>query len=234
MIRRCAFLLLLGVLALLTYDSLSTDVYRWDLTVTERVQSVGAERFAPSLQRLSGVAVMVEGALAILAVVAWLWFKGWRTEAFCVILVGILDLFNLFIRDLIARPRPTSDLVFVLSDPQYGYSFPSGSAMHIAMFGGIIIYFSRYVVKPGRLRTALWVLVSLCIAAVGVWLVYAGRHWPSCVLGGYVYGAFFLWVLLWGYHKYVAWRRAYPKGYIPKEKLPALARPFAWIMTTIY
>ena len=173
----------------------------------------------------------------MLVVTGWLWLKGWRAEALFVAGVGLFDALNAPLRYFIGRPRPGSDLVVVLSEPQgwpTAFGFPSGSAMHVIMFCGIIIYLSRHVFRPSPLRSAAWVLLSLYTAMVGIWVVYAGRHWMSDVLGGYVYGALFLWVLVWTYHKYVAWRRAYPKEHVPTERLPTLARPFAWIVTTIY
>jgi membrane-associated phospholipid phosphatase len=78
------------------------------------------------------------------------------------------------------------------------------------------------------------VLLGVYIPIVGVWLVYDGRHWTSDVLGGYVYGAFYLTVLVWAYRRYIAWRRSYPRSNVPVEELPAAARPFAWILRTLY
>ena len=54
------------------------------------------------------------------------------------------------------------------------------------------------------------------------------------IIGGYLYGAFFLTIIIWGYRRYVTWRRAYPKEGIPTEKLPAIIRPFGWGFNLIY
>ena len=224
----------MAVLAFLTFEALTTERFSWDLAVTEWVQSVDAEMLlGPIPDHINKMGVLGLSGVMGAAVIAWLWFKGWRTEAVFVALVGIADLLNPLLRDLIGRPRPTPNLIIVDTVP-HGFSFPSGTSMHVIMFGGIIIYLSRYVLEPSRLRTTLWVLLSLYIPIMGLWLVYCGLHWPSDVLGGYVYGAFFLWVLVWGYHKYTTWRRAYPKECLPRERLPTVVRPLAWIVRMIH
>ncbi len=147
--------------------------------------------------------------------------------------IFIPDAFNVALREIIGRPRPSSDLVMVFGGPQ-GSSFPSGYALHVILFCGFLIYLFKYVLKPGRLRTLLWVLFGIYIPTVGVWLIYDGRHWTSDVLGGYVYGAFYLVILIWIYSKYTTWRRKYPKDNIPIEELPTLLRPFRWFLQLVY
>jgi len=175
---------------------------------------------------------LVAGALGI-AVAGWLWLKGWRAEALFLLLVSIPDFFNIYLRAFIARPRPASAPLDFFGG-SLGYSFPSGTALHYILFCGFIIYLSRSLINPGFLRFALWALLGLFIPVIGIYLVYDGRHWPSDVLGAYVYGAFYLVILVWCYQKYVTWRRSYPQNHIPAEKLPALARPFAWMLRIIY
>ncbi|MBM4462562.1 MAG: phosphatase PAP2 family protein [Chloroflexi bacterium] len=227
--QKCGFGLLLATLALLTYGALTTDRFSWDLTLTRWIQSVDVGPIA-NLNNRMGV-MGVSGVVGV-AVIAWLWLRGWRAEAAFVALVGVADLLNPLLRYLIGRPRPTPDLVDVYREVE-PFSFPSGTAMHVIMFCGMLVYLSGYVLKPGRLRTAVRVLLIAYVPLMGVWVIERGCHWPSDVLGGYVYGAFFLVILIWGYRKYVAWRRRYPRNYVPREKLPALIQPLAWVVRVI-
>jgi len=168
-----------------------------------------------------------------LIVIACLWFKGWRAEAVFVGFVGVADLLNPLFREVIGNPRPTSEFITVYRSP-VDFSFPSGTAMHVVMFSGVLIYLSMHLMKAGWLRNVICGIMGLWIPIMGVWLIYRGAHWPSDVLGGYVYGAVFLCIIIWSYQKYIAWRRSLPKEHIPLEKLPSLFQPFAWIARIVY
>lgn len=246
---KIAFAFLVGLLAFLTYEALTTDYFSWDLTIAEWIQS----RDAGSIAEYNGRMGIV-GAAGVfgLLVIIWLWFKGWRAEAAFVGIVGITDLINPLLREVIGRPRPDPDvnpnvvfhneisdfsnidpIVMIYREPT-DFSFPSGTAMHVVMFCGILIYFSHRVLKPSVLRTIIQVLLFLWIPLMGVWLIYRGVHWPSDVFGGFVYGAVFLWLIVWGYQKYVTWRRSRPKKEIYREQLPFLVRPITWIIRILY
>jgi undecaprenyl-diphosphatase len=227
------FLLLLGTLAYLTYAGLTIDRFSWDLSTTRWFQKVDPDTLGPIPDILFYLGLKGVGGAAIGIAVIWLWLKGWRAEAFFMLLILIPDAFNIPLREIIGRPRPSADLVIVFGGPQ-GSSFPSGYALHVTLFCGFLIYLFRYVLRRGFIRTFLWALLGVYIPIVGLWLVYDGRHWTSDVLGGYVYGAFYLVILIWAYRRYVLWRRRYPRHDIPVEELSSLCRPFARILKILY
>ncbi len=106
------FLTLLGVLALLTYFALITDRLPGDLAIVLWVQGLAdPEKLGPIPNLLFWMGVMGVAGAVIVAACGWLWFKGHRTEAVFLALVGIPDLINVPLRDLIGRPRPTIELV---------------------------------------------------------------------------------------------------------------------------
>lgn len=228
--RRCIFVLIVAFLLFLTIEALITDYFSWDLTISEWVQSNDVGSVAEYDNRMG-----VAGAAGVLGIIiiALLWFKGWRAEAAFVGLVGITDLINPLLREVIARPRPDGDLITICREST-DFSFPSGTAMHVVMFSGFLIYLSGRLLKPGWIRTILQIMLGLWVPIMGMWLIYRGVHWPSDVLGGYVYGAFFLWMIILGFKKYVTWRRAFPRDRIPREELPSAIRPLAWALRLVY
>ena len=234
-IRKGAFLLLLTVLAYLTYSAATSERFGWDLTVTQWLQRLDEDSLGPLPDLLfwmgmQGVAGAAAGGAAI-----WLWLTGRRAEAFFLLLVGLPDIFNIYLRDLIGRPRPSPDLVYVMGGPQ-GSGFPSGTALHYLLFFGFIIYLSRSLLGSAPLRLTLRLVSGLLIIAIGLGLVHLGRHWTSDVLGGYTYGAFYLFVLIWCYERYTTWRRAHPPDHLPLEVIPAMARarPLVWVLKIMY
>ena len=113
--------------------------------------------------------------------------------AVCGILPAAL---NLGLKELAARPRPDAALALV---EETGYSFPSTHAVFaIAFYGALIYLLGRWGAFPGRprLRRLIQGALALLILAVGVSRVYLGAHWPSDVIGGFLFGGLCLATLI--------------------------------------
>ena len=109
---------------------------------------------------------------------------------------GILPpLLNMGLKELAARPRPGAALALV---EETGYAFPSSHAVFAAAFyGGLIYLLGQWGAFPQRpaLRWAIQGALAVFILAVGASRVYLGVHWPSDVIGGFLFGALCLAVL---------------------------------------
>ena len=105
---------------------------------------------------------------------------------------------------LIARPRPSPDLVQVFR-PIETMSFPSGHVtFYVCYFG--FLFFVAYAVLPrgsARRRAAL-ALTALPVLLIGLSRVYLGEHWPSDTLGAYLMSGTWLAVCL---HLYRRWKK---------------------------
>ena len=143
----------------------------------------------------------------LLILLAVVWFTGHRTAIPFLAIIGLLDLFNIPLRDIIARPRPTSDEVGVIIGYGgiQGDSFPSGHALHVVLFYGFFMYISKQIIKSDHIRTALYIVLGIYLPLSGVWLIFDGRHWFSDVLGGYTYGIFYLLLIIVAHKRYVPW-----------------------------
>lgn len=99
------------------------------------------------------------------------------------------------LKALVDRPRPVPTLVHV-TEHASGFSFPSG---HV--FGAVMLYGSLAVVAgalplPHPTRRALQGLCMVVMLLMGPARVYVGAHWPSDVLGGYLWAALLLALLV--------------------------------------
>ena len=124
---------------------------------------------------------------------------GRRSDGLFLVAAGILPpLANLGLKELAARPRPDAALALI---EETGYAFPSGHAVFAAAFYGALIYLLSYWrAFPDRaaLRRVIQVVLALLILAVGVSRVYLGSHWPSDVIGGFLFGGLCLAALVAG------------------------------------
>ena len=123
--------------------------------------------------------VMMAGLLLFLLV------RGRRVDALVVLLSGVPLLFGLLLKELVGRARP--DLWLTGPEPS-GLSFPSGHATFAIVFGGILIVVIGEAVSPAPARRAIQLFLILLILAIGASRVYLGVHWPSDVVGGYLFG----------------------------------------------
>ena len=178
-----------------TYFASTTDLFGWELDITRWMQefSLGPARFLRGWIFWLGVKGAAGGVA--LMVLGLLWLKHRRLEAIFLILIGIPDLWNLWLREILARPRPTDSLVEVIGGPQ-GFSFPSGTTLHTLLFYGILLYLANRYISSRRHVYTLGTLTALYVCASGIWVVYDGRHWFLDAMGGYLYGAFYLLLLI--------------------------------------
>jgi len=90
------------------------------------------------------------------------------------------------VKNLVDRPRPDPALV-AQRDSFTSESFPSGHVL-----GGTALFLlAGWLVAgrlpPGSARIAAWTAVGVACLLNGIANVYEGVHWPSDVLGGYLW-----------------------------------------------
>ncbi len=93
------------------------------------------------------------------------------------------------LKELVNRPRP--DYVLFIPSPE-SLSFPSGHSAYAMVLCGLSIYMTGRLVTPVSLKRLLQVTLVVLILAMGASRVYLGVHWPSDVIGGYLWGVVIL------------------------------------------
>jgi len=127
-------------------------------------------------------------APATLAVAGAVALTGRRWDAVLIILTFVPRLLRDLLADVVSRPRPAADLVRV-SDKASGYSFPSGHVIGAVVFYGLLVVLAGVVIPHRGLRFLFRLFCAFMIVAAGPARVYVGVHWPSDMLGGYLFGA---------------------------------------------
>ena len=164
-----------------------------DLTITHAVQSWHGALFDRLMYGVSWIGFMpqvnVLGALVILVMFG----AGLRWEAVTMLFVAAGIGVGALVKLVVYRPRPSSDLVHVLSQlPSSG--FPSGHVLACTAFCGFLTFLTYTLLKPSIGRTTLLVALPTVMALMGLSRIYEGQHWFSDVMGAYLLGS--LWLAL--------------------------------------
>ncbi len=196
--------LLLVVAIPLSLAAASDATLPRDVEMTARLQEMqfaGVETVVTGLNWFGRFAPMALTSLIISIVLVAkrrFWEAGFVLAAFVLSRVA-----NGLLKLIIGSPRPDGDLVRG-SEQASGYGFPSGHTMSTLMFVGALVYL-LYQSDSGKVLRIVGLVAGLLIAlGMGFSRIYVGAHWPSDVVGAYLWGGIFLVAVIAVYH----WLRA--------------------------
>ena len=186
---------------LLTYNITSERFVFWDLEIIQILQSY-TFLTVPSVV-VSSFGQLSVNILFFLLLVGFLFRRGYRREVAFVPAILFTPVINVLLKELVARPRPESTLLNV-SDSLSRYSYPSGHVMYFVVFFGFVAFLAVSLPRLEPKWRLLWLSVSLpLVLLVGLSRVYLGEHWPSDVVGAYLFGGLYLVALILVYLKFV-------------------------------
>ena len=180
------YLVSLGVFAYFAGDM---DRFPGEIRVSLWVQSWNPSWLDTAMKAISAPGSRIAGfPLSTLALLL-LYLKGWQKESIFILAVTLVASgANFAVKELVARPRPPSDLVQTVGDFS-GFSFPSGHVTHYMVFLGTLVAILLWNMRPGATRILIFSSVAIALVGIGVSRVYLGAHLLGDVVGGYLFGA---------------------------------------------
>ncbi len=185
-----------------------------DVTITRAVQSVHSPIFERVMFSISWAGFFPQSLAVGLILCALLFAVGLRWEAVVTFFAECSVMVSMLVKLAVSRPRPSIDLVDVISELSTS-AFPSGHVLTSTALCGFLAFLSYTLLKQSWQRTALLVVFALLIPLMGLSRIHQGHHWFSDVLGAYLLGS--LWLLLtiriyrWGKPRYFVRQPAAPE-----------------------
>ena len=181
--------------ALLSIGAALRDYFAIDLFMARAAQRMSAGPWNETMEIVSFIGRTPHLVALVLAAIVWLAWTKKKAEWFAV--GAVLPTFgiSLMLKTLIARPRPTDELVSVWRNHD-SMSFPSGHAFNAMVVFGLVFYLVPFLCPWKAAVHAIRVLSMSLILIIGISRVYLGAHWPSDVAGGFLFGAVVLTLLI--------------------------------------
>jgi undecaprenyl-diphosphatase len=183
--------LVAGLLALvlpLSFVAAGASVLPGDVAISRAVQG-HLPGFLDPLIVTANLVGSTPSMLVIAALVAIaLYARGHRGPAAVVVAATLAQAANVALKLSLESPRPTSSLVHV-TEQTTGYGFPSGHTMGTTVMALVLAYVATTVMTAGFRRGAVQSALLLMPVLVGVSRIETGAHWPSDVLGAWLWGS---------------------------------------------
>lgn len=99
-----------------------------------------------------------------------------------------------------ARPFPLAENATGLIQKINQYSYPSGHVLFFVVFFGFFAYLA-WMHFAGRVRMIVITICAALIILIGPSRIFLGAHWASDVIGSYIIGTIWLFVLILAYQE---------------------------------
>ena len=181
-------LAVLASLGALSYLARTNGYFAGDLSASEWVQSWQTPWIDRVMEGVTSLGQTGAAAIIVSSVVAPLiLFRRVKEAAFLAASAIAVSPISWSMKALIQSPRPPASVVEVF-DTYNGYGFPSGHAILVVAFYGMLIFLTAIHVRLIWLRVVAYTAFIGMILSTGLSRIYLGAHWLSDVYGGYLFG----------------------------------------------
>ncbi len=185
---------LFAITSIVAFFAARSAYFPGDIALATFIQSLSGEKVGWARTMTSTVSSPWNYVLlTITAMIAW-WMTNWHGAVLAIISFGGMVFAEPYLKSLIGRPRPSAQLIHVVGAPS-GFSFPSGFGLiFFSMFGLLAVLAWRNL--TGNLRNSIVTICCVLLLMGGCARVTLGAHWPSNILGAYLFGATWACLLL--------------------------------------
>ena len=172
------------------------SVLRGDVRFAHWMQGRDWPGLDPLMETANWSARSVPAVIAAAVIAGGLARKRRLDEAVVLVAAVVIMHASYALKELIASPRPASDLIRV-PDAGGGFGFPGGRSGNVVLFLGTLAWIIGRHAEARWVRIVVWVAAVVWVVLVGMARVWFGAHWPSDVLGSWLWTIPVLIVLTW-------------------------------------
>ncbi len=103
------------------------------------------------------------------------------------------------VKEIVERPRPIESGLLKYVENANGFSFPSGHVFGTVLLVGFVTFLLARAQQSATARAGVVAGGASFMLAMGLQRIYAGAHWPTDVIAGYLWGGLTLFVLIEAY-----------------------------------
>lgn len=206
-----AFVLTLAFAISLSYAASRVPVLPFDQKSYHELQEQASPSFDRIMEWVSALGELPNALVLTAIAVATFAIRRQWFEAIFMIATTSNVLLAFALKEIIrrARPFPISGNVTGLIQSINEYSYPSGHVLFFVVFFG----FFAYLACIHFARRARVIVIAIClalIALIGPSRVFLGAHWASDVVGSYIIGAIWLFLMILAYQWAMRWKHQDP------------------------
>jgi membrane-associated phospholipid phosphatase len=206
-----AFVLMLAFAISLSYAASRFPVLPFDLKSYHELQEQASPPFDMLMEWVSALGDLVIAiALTAIAVATFAIRRQWL-EAIFMLATTSNVLLAFALKEIIrrARPFPIAGNITGFIQSINEYSYPSGHVLFFVVFFGFFAYLA-WIYFAGRARVIVIAICLALIALIGPSRVFLGAHWASDVVGSYIIGAIWLFLLILAHQWAIRWKHQDP------------------------
>lgn len=176
--------------------------FPFDLYITRSIQQINHPWF-DSWMRFATILGNIEWGVFMVALIAiFLMLVRRLHEALLVVISTMgIGVVSVFLKALIARPRPDAELINQIGIFKNPDSFPSGHVLHYIGLYGFLVFLAFTELKRSLVRTVIISVFTILLASIGLSRIYLGAHWFSDTLGSYLVGIIWLYFMVFLFRK---------------------------------
>jgi len=195
-----AFVLMLVFAISLSYAASRFPILPFDQKSYEELREQASPHFDRLMKGVSDIGELpITMAATAIAMATFALRRQWL-EAIFLLATTSSALLAFFLKEIIhrMRPFPVAQNATGLIQSINEYSYPSGHVLFFVVFFGFLAYLAC-MHFTGRARAIVIAFCSAMIVLIGPSRIFLGAHWASDVLGSYIIGAIWLFILILAY-----------------------------------
>jgi undecaprenyl-diphosphatase len=197
-----AFILMMVHAIILSFLANEFAVLPFDLKSYHELQEVRNPLFGILMKAISDLGDASIAAVLIAATMTIFALRRQWIESIFMLATATSTLLTLVLKYIIhrARPIPFAENAAGILESISQYSYPSGHVLLFVVFFGFFAYLA-WMHFSGRARAIAVTVCTALIILIGPSRVFLGAHWASDVVGGYIIGTIWLFVLIFAYQR---------------------------------